>query len=420
MRFFRDLIRAALVTVAVILALEAGLRLAHERYDASLFQPEGERGYCLRPLAEGWNVTGGEAYIKINSQGMRDRERPVQRPVDALRVAVLGASDAEAREVPLEQTFEAEMERQMATRLAARSKGVDVLNFGVTGYTHAQQYLTLHNHVWKYDPQVVVIIWNQFLLLKNTPATDPQGPEGDRVPFYTVRGGHLEAAEPTASLKALRSSSSRQIEIRNRFADWMNASYLLCTMNWARVQLQKQVARFQARLHHDVEAAPTNAHGPPADYMQWWPYAPSLPEMQENWEIGEAFIKEMKADCERHGAEFWIVISDEEMQSHPNLAVRNAFMRSRNLPSLNESDRRVEQFCERNGVHVLTLAQPVGEYAVSHGVALHGLGTNNAGHWNKLGNEVVGRLIAGELERNSAIVRSWDSGSSGMRSESAR
>ena len=59
MKFFRDLVLPGffLVCVALILALEAGLRLAHDRYDASLFQPEPERGFSLRPHAEGWNET---------------------------------------------------------------------------------------------------------------------------------------------------------------------------------------------------------------------------------------------------------------------------------------------------------------------------------------------------------------------------
>jgi hypothetical protein len=140
--------------------------------------------------------------------------------------------------------------------------------------------------------------------------------------------------------------------------------------------------------------------------------------MQENWEIGEAFIKEMKADCDRHGAEFWIVISDEEMQSHPSLAVRNTFMQHKGLASLDESDQRVEQFCQAIGVHVLALAKPVGEYAVTHNVVLHGLGDSNAGHWNKLGNELVGRLISGELQSHSRMVQSWESGAGSTRAES--
>ena len=257
----------------MILVLEAGLRLARDRYDASLFQPEPERGFSLRPHAEGWNVTGGETYVRINGDGMRDRERPVQRSADTLRVAVLGASNAEAREVPLEQTFEAVTQRELTPDFERRGKHIDVLNFGVTGYTLAQQYLTLRNHIWKYDPQVVVLIWDQYLLLKNTLKTDPPGPEGDSMPFDIVRNGRLQPAEPTLSLKLLRSSDPSKIARRNLIADWMNRSNLLSMINWARVQLQRQIETFRARLHREFagKASPTSASARPDDYVQWWP-----------------------------------------------------------------------------------------------------------------------------------------------------
>jgi hypothetical protein len=408
MKFFRDLVLTVLTCVALILILEAGLRLAHDRYDASLFQPEPERGFSLRPHAEGWNVTGGETFVRINGDGMRDRERPVQRPPDTLRVAVIGASNAEAREVPLEQTFEQVLERKLAPDLRQRGKHVDVLNFGVTGYTFAQQYLTLRDHVWRYDPQIVVVIWDQYLLLKNTLKTDPPGPEGDRMPFYIVRNGRLEPAEPTHSLKLLRSSDPRQTVRRNLAADWMNHSNLLSMVNWARVQLQRQMGIFNVGLRRELpggKASAASGSARPDDYLQWWPYLGYKPEMQEDWEIGEAFAREMKAECDRHGAEFWIVISDTEMQSNPSLALRNSFMRRRGLSSLDQADQRLEEFCQKNGIRIVRLAAPLGDYAVAHQVGLHG----EAGHWNKLGNEIVGRALADEFRSRSSVVQAWES-----------
>jgi hypothetical protein len=168
MRIFRDIVLAILAAVLVTLALEGGLRVTHERFDASLFQPDPERGYSLRPYAEGWIETDGEVYFKINSDGMRDRERPLQRPAGVLRVAIVGSSDVEGYGVPLEQTFEAVLERRLMELFKPRGKQADVLNFGVAGYSGPQEYLTLQNHVWKYDPQIVVVVWNQFLGLKNT------------------------------------------------------------------------------------------------------------------------------------------------------------------------------------------------------------------------------------------------------------
>ncbi len=80
MPFFRDILLAGLAIAMLILSGEGVLRVAREHFDASLYQQEASRGYALRPGAEGWNVTEGETYVRINSDGMRDRERPRERP----------------------------------------------------------------------------------------------------------------------------------------------------------------------------------------------------------------------------------------------------------------------------------------------------------------------------------------------------
>jgi hypothetical protein len=129
------------------------------------------------------------------------------------------------------------------------------------------------------------------------------------------------------------------------------------------------------------------------------------PELQEDWEIGEAFLRAMKEECDRHGAEFWVVISPTGMQSHPNVASRDAFMRRRGLSSLDEADLRLEKFGEKNGIRIVRLAPPLGEYAVAHGATL----INDAGHWNELGSEIAGRVLANEFRNHSSVVRSWES-----------
>jgi len=396
-----------LAALAVMLALEGGLRLARERFDGYLAQHEMDRSYSLRPNAEGWQASEGDVYVKINSDGLRDHERPVQRPVDTLRVAVVGPSDAEAIYVPLEQTFEAAMERNLAPLFQPRGNRVDVLNFGVLGYAQSQQYLTLHNHVWKYDPQLVVQVWNQIGLLRNTPETDPWGAE--MTPFYNLRNGRLEPAESTRALKSLSLFNPREIAIRNRLFDWMNRSYLLCMLKQATVNLQRQIGELRAAVRLDF-GGPTLAARLPEGFAQRWVYLPYQPEMQEDWEIGEAFVREMKADCDRHGAEYWVVIVDQPMQSNPDAAARDAFARKMGLPSLSESDLRLQRFCEANGIHVLRLAPRMGEYAAAHGLYLHTKISDTEGHWNQLGNRVAGQSIAEALRTQSPTVQAWEAG----------
>src|SRR5881392_2249624 len=62
------------------------------------------RGFALRPGIEGHYQREGGSYVRINSDGQRDREHTKTQPPDTVRIAVLGDSFTEAMHVPMEQT----------------------------------------------------------------------------------------------------------------------------------------------------------------------------------------------------------------------------------------------------------------------------------------------------------------------------
>ena len=414
MRFFRDVLFVVVTSAAFILLLEGGLRLAHVRSQASFYQPEQERVFALRPDAAGWNVSENENYVHINSDGMRDHERPISRPRNTLRIAILGASEAEGRQVPLEKTFASVLNRHLDQALSPLGQSVDVMNFAVNGYTFSQQYLTLHNHVWKYDPQIVILTLVVPNIFKNTRELNWAEPPP---PFYVLQNGHLVPDDPTRAGLAL---NPKLLYWKNRFADWMNCSALLSllneALNQARVELQK--------AHHALAAATglgkTTATygGRPGDQLTRSTYLPYAPETQEAWAIGEAFLDAMREDCSVHGAEFWVVTVDSEIQSNPSLPERARFVSEMRIPSLAESDLRIEHFGDTHGIPIILLAPPLGDYAAAHGIALHGFShptfntgywPANTGHWNELGHELAGAVVAQQLLQRSSVVRSWTS-----------
>src|SRR2546423_4439246 len=98
---------AALVAASVALAVvigEAALRLAGFSYP-NFWEPDPVTGSKLRPGMEGWQRDEGRAYVKINAQGLRDREHPVQKPAGAVRLGELGDPLAEALRVDLDRTL---------------------------------------------------------------------------------------------------------------------------------------------------------------------------------------------------------------------------------------------------------------------------------------------------------------------------
>jgi hypothetical protein len=391
MRFFRDLLLAGLAVVGTLLMAEVVLRVAGGHYDASTYQREAERGYSLRPNSEGWSTEDRDVYIKINSDGLRDHERPIQRPARTVRIAVLGSSEADARQVPLEQTFEAVLRDELDRALESRGWQADVLNFGVPGYTFSQEYLTLQNHVWKYRPQVVILLFAGFSVLKSNREFFPEELKG--APVYVLRDGKLVPDE--ISLSTPPPDPTRKLW-KDRLSDWMNHSALLTMLNEAAHKAQTGLP------------APQAQEPPSSVFSKRGSYDPNLPETREVWAITDAFLKAMKQDCEAHGAEFWIVLEDEAMQVHPSIAERNAFARHYGLSSLDLVDRRMQRFSEAEGMPLVALGGPLGEYAVSHNAYLHGseIRRDNIGHWNRLAHRLVGHIIARQLLAGSAVVRS--------------
>src|SRR5687768_4341292 len=139
------LVAAVLVAGGTLAALAAGelaLRAAGFSYP-NFWLPDELTGSRLRPGMEAWNRNEGEAYVKINSRGLRDREHAEAKPQGVYRIAVLGDSYAEALQVPLEDTFWWLLPKRLESCGFRPGERIEVINFGVSGYGTAQQLLTL-------------------------------------------------------------------------------------------------------------------------------------------------------------------------------------------------------------------------------------------------------------------------------------
>src|SRR5262249_27312773 len=84
---------------------ETALRLLGYKYSGSTYAADPLLGWSLRPGASAWETDEGVAWSKINSHGFRDRERTVNKPQGVYRVAVLGDSFTEARQVDMDKTY---------------------------------------------------------------------------------------------------------------------------------------------------------------------------------------------------------------------------------------------------------------------------------------------------------------------------
>ena len=101
-------------SLAVAFALaEIGLR-AIGYSNPMLWTYDDTVGSRLYAGSEGWFRNEGEAYIKINSAGLRDREHAIAKPPNTVRIAVLGDSMTEALQVPLQRLGSASVASSIA------------------------------------------------------------------------------------------------------------------------------------------------------------------------------------------------------------------------------------------------------------------------------------------------------------------
>lgn len=101
--------------------------------------------------------------VEYNAFGMRDRPRTPAKPAGVLRIALVGDSFAEAKEVPLDSTVAQRIERVLAAEFPSRV--VEVLNFGVAGFGTAASAIRFETLGVRFAPDVVV-----YLFVHNDPA----------------------------------------------------------------------------------------------------------------------------------------------------------------------------------------------------------------------------------------------------------
>jgi hypothetical protein len=396
MKSFNDILRAGLCLLCALALVEMAMRVSGERFQASFYMSEPERGYALRPGAEGWNVGENENYVRINSRGLRDREHDLKRPKNTIRIAVIGDSESEAVQLPLDQTYFSVAERELNCATQGGPK-VEVINFGVGGYGLGPQYITVAQRIWQYDPQIVIVADPMDAIIMRTTRRLYFG-DSFGAPFFVLKDGSLALDAQSAAQRAVPAVLRREWA-----ADLMNQSRLLSLVNSARVRAQNDLHEMTSRFHAKAAAASPF----PADYWRTFPYyGEANGDLKEAWRISEALVLAIRDEVARHHAEFWLFTLDMPGQVDPDKQKAAELQARLGVDSLFHSDRLFAEFAAEAGIHHLVLAPEMERYATEHNLVLHGFKgmPRNTGHLNQAGHFAVGHLIAGTLRAQSPLL----------------
>jgi lysophospholipase L1-like esterase len=383
MRWLRNVLLAAAGMVAGLALLEIGLQIVGISY-ANFYHADYYRGWSLRPGAEEWWRQEGNAYVRINSDGLRDVEHSKAKPLDTYRIAVLGDSFAEAMEVSLDEDFSSVMERKLAHCEALGGKRIEVINFGVSGYGTAQELITLRRKVWQYSPDAVILaITTSNDIRNNSRALEPE----KRRPFFRLVDGHLVEDDSFRS------------DLHFKLAESWLGTTEHWLMNRSRVLQVVLSAISVIEAHHEVEKwrALDPKLGRIDELFEEMVYqSPNDPEWQKAWSVTDALLVEMNKEVSAKGALFLAVTLSNSAQVDPDPRRAVTLARTLGVNDLFFPEERIRALGEKEGFAVLNLAEPMAAYAIEHHVYLHGFSNTvmGRGHWNAAGHQLAGELIS--------------------------
>lgn len=359
------------------------------------------RGFALRPGIEGHYQREGESYVRINSDGLRDREHAKTKPANTVRVAVLGDSFAEAMHVPMEQTFWSLMERKLEECNAFPGKHVEVINFGVSGYGTAQELMTLRQKVWDYSPDIVILAFTTYNdVYDNSRALS----KTEDVPYFVYRNSELVYDASFRDSSTYRWHDSKLSKFGRWFHDHLRLVQLihyaqfvgkLRLTDWRnRGRAVNPSAQTQTGTN-EKRAAPT-AEEIGIDNMIY--VEPQDENWKEAWRVTEGLVLQMRDEVRQKGAKFVLVTLSSAIQVYPDPLVRQNFLRHIGVNTVLYPNLRLKALAEREQIDFMDLAEPMQVYADQNHIFLHGFGSDiGNGHWNANGHRAVAELMAQRL-----------------------
>ena len=322
-------------------------------------------GHRLRPSVEGYFTGEGQGFVQINKHGFRDDEYSLERN-NKKRIAVLGDSMTEADQVDLEQTFHGLLEAEFAD-------SVEVLNFGVRGYSTGQEFLMYKHFVRQFRPDIVVLAFY--------PGNDIQDNNkelsgGYPRPYFSFGQGGLELDD------SFRTSPK---QVRPRFIYQVyyfltDHSIIFSLLD----RLRYRTGLNEAAQHHRVAREQLQVD---SDLI----YAPTADKHLEAWSLTERLILELANEVKKDDAEFILFVLD----SMPS-----------QLTTINNKyyvEERLGELCRNNELLCSFMASTAIDYYLTSGKALHGFDGGNVGHWNQEGHQVAFTVLREALIENELI-----------------
>jgi hypothetical protein len=378
----RLLVPAALIAASTLFALILGeIALRAMGFNSPVwYRPDPELGWTLRPGLEAWYTEEGKGLVRVNAAGMRDREHPVAKPANVYRIAVLGDSYAEARQIGAEEAFWTVLPKELERCGFAGGKKIEVLNFGISGYGTAQELALLESRALRYKPDLVLLQFTNGNDVRN----NSYALEDEKVrPFYRLNpDGTLWRDDTFTRTAGFASQNSARNELLRQAADYSRVLQLLRSVHTGSLFQKAHAGGGVEQGLEPVVLAP-----------------PGEPRWEEAWTITERLIAKMAETARGAGAQFLVVTVPYAIQVHPDGSLRKSLETKLGVADLFYPDRRIAEFGKKNAIGVVPLALEMQRLAEERKSYFHGFDNvgMGRGHWNAEGHRTAAELIGKHL-----------------------
>lgn len=384
--------KAALKNLALLVAslscgllfMELALRLLGLSYPLFM-QPDTNLGWSFRPNVSGWSQNENTVYLRTNRFGFRGADWSEQPASDRMRIAVLGDSFVDSSNLADEHVLTSVIEEHLAACPALANNRAEVLNFGVSGYGTAQQYLMLQQQVASFRPNLVLLalyVGND--VMNNSLALSAENQKAR--PYFVEL--------PSGELRLDTSFRDTDIFLQAIESDWrrrlVNKSYILQALK--QFYVTKSIAPSSIEPKNSY-AAQTAIYFPPESSQLF--SSPPNDVWLSAWSVTEKLLLRMRDWVLQQHWGFGLVIIPAPIEALPGEDVRRAASHAFNVAELDYPAKRISNLAAQSGIPYLSLVDSFQAYGDRERVYLYGfppaLGN---GHLNATGNQVSGKLIA--------------------------
>jgi lysophospholipase L1-like esterase len=305
--------------------------------------------------------------IQINSLGMRDRERSVEKRNGTFRILLLGDSFMEALHVAFDESFPKLLEDRLRQN---GIRGVEVINAAVSGWGTEDElaYLVRYGRALKPD----------FILIAMTLHNDVS--DNLREQFYTLKEGQLQARP----VREIPSKEYLALQIKGFIASHSHLFQL-----WRKYWYRKEIQNTGLRLNRHVANLLSNT---------------KTDTIERGWRLTFQEMAAIQAEGKEIGAKTAVVLIPSSLQLSRGKLVK--LMSTNNLSQRGITDREPQDiminFGTKQGLAIIDLFPAFKEWGEKRNERLY---LESDGHWNSTGHRLAADSVVSELLHRGLLKR---------------